>query len=454
MKPRTLLWLLVVVLGLAAFVWLEERKMPSSAERAERGKRLLGLEEQDVTALAFEVGGATVRLEREAEAPRPEDDGNDGDPEPAFPPPARWNLVAPLAAPADAAEVGRVLGSLLGLEKQRTIEDFDAAELGLASPRARLTFEAGERKTTLLVGAQVPQSDSMVVALEGAKEAHVVPSFVFADLGKAPGDWRDKALVRGQRDEVESVRLIPELGPQLLLAKRGDEYWLESPITDRAAREAVDRLLTDLVSLKATSFVDEPKPLGELGLAPPAGSFQLKLSSAPEPLTIQVGADKHLKVGERLATTDTDLLTFLGKPLAEWRSLAWSGFDSWAVEAATIADGQGKIELKRSEGDWLRDGVVVPYTPVGDLLAAISEAKAESLADPSTVLPERAPLTLTLQGKEDRTETLSLYELEGGLAPATVQGRPVVLRLPASAVDELKAKIAALRAAQPVPKEE
>jgi hypothetical protein len=63
-------------------------------------------------------------------------------------------------------------------------------------------------------------------------------------------------------------------------------------------------------------------------------------------------------------------------------------------------------------------------------------------------------LTITLTGKEERTETLGLFEAEDGTSPATVSGRPVVLYLSTGTVDDLKAKIAALRAAQPVPKEE
>lgn len=455
MKPRTLLVLLLLVAGLGAFVWLKERTMPSSLERAERGKSLFGLETKQVTALVLEVGGRSVRMEREPELAKPEGEPNEGEPaSTAFSDTARWKIVAPLAAPADGNEVERILGSLLGLEKQRTLADFDSAELGLSSPRGRVTVEAGAAAKTMAIGAQVPQSDSMVVTIEGGKEAFVVPSFVFAYLGKAPGDWRDKALVRGQRDDVESVRLIPELGPQLALARRGEEFWLESPITDRAAREAVDRLLTDLISLKATTFVDEPKAPGELGLSPPRGTFQLKLKGQAEPLLIAVGAEKHVRVGERVVTTETDLSSFLGKPLAEWRSLSWSSFDSWAVEGATVEDAQGRFELKRDKGAWLRDGVEVPYTPVGDLLAAVSEAKAEMLEEPGAAPEAKAPLTLTLVGKEGRSETLGLFEVAAGQARATVSGRPVMLKLPASTVDDLKAKIAALRVAQPAPKEE
>lgn len=449
MKPRTLLVLFVLVAGLGAFIWFHERKLPGSEERAEQGKKVVRLEAAAVKALTLEVGGKRVRLEREAE-----------------PPPPRWRLTEPLAAAADGAEVGRVLDSLLGLDKQRTLEDYDAAEVGLANPRGKVTFETAKGAKTLSIGAQLPQSDSMIVAVEGEKEAHVVPSFVYNDLGKEAGDWRDKSLFRGDRNDIQSVRLTPQsvasaAGVSVLLAKRGQELWLESPIADRADREATDKLLTQVSTLKATRFVDEPKAPGEVGLSPPAGVIEVVLEKQTVPLTIELGAptsegslSRYARVGGQLVETDADLAPLLGKGPEAWRSLAWTAFDSWAVEKATIEDPQRKLEVVRDGGEWKRDGVEIPYTPVGDLLSALADARAERLAPPeaSAALGARAPITITLEGREDRSETLGLYPAIDGDSPATVSGRQAVLLLPAKTVEDLQAKITAVRAAQPVPK--
>lgn len=459
MKPRTLLVLLVLVAGLGAFIWFHERKLPGSEELAEQGKKVVRLEADEVEALTLEVGGQKVRLEREAK-PEAEKKGDKAkDEPPAFPPPARWRLTEPLAAPADGAEVGRVLDSLLGLDKQRTLDEYDAAELGLAKPRAKVTFETAKGTKTLAIGAELPQSDSMVVAVEGEKEAHVVPSFVYNDLGKQPGDWRDKSLFRGERNDIQSVRLTPASGVSTLLAKRGEEMWLESPVADRADREATDKLLTQISTLKATTFVDQPPP--DAGLAPPSGVIEVVLKGQSAPLSIELGAptaegslSHYARVGGQLVEIDADLAPFLGKAPDAWRSLAWSGFDSWAVDQATIEDPQGKVEVVRDSGEWKRDGVEIPYTPVGDLLSAIADARAERMALPgaSSVLGARAPLTITLKGRDDKSETLGLYPAIDGDSPATVSGRQAVLLLPAKTVEDLHAKITAVRAAEPVPK--
>ncbi len=466
MKPRTLLVLLVLVAGLGAFIWFHERKLPTSEERAEQAKKVVRLEADEVKALAIEVDGKKVRLEREA-APAAEKGEKKEDEATAFPPPARWRLTEPLSAAADGAEVGRLLDSLLGLDKQRTLDDYDATELGLASPRGKVTFETAEGTKVLSIGAQLPESDSTIVAMKGEEGAFVVSSFFYSDLAKEPGDWRDKSLFPGERKDIQSVRLTPQgatptTGASVLLAQRGEELWLESPLVDRTDREATDKLLTQVSGLKATRFVDQPPPEGLLGLSPPAGVIEVVLQGRPEPLRIEVGAptaegslSRYARVSGQLVETDADLLPFLGQAADSWRSLAWTGFDSWAIEKATVEDPQGKLELVRDSGEWKRDGVEIPYTPVGDLLAALSEARAERLAPPeaSSVLGGKAPLTITLAGRDDKSETLGLYPVIDGDSPATVSGRQAVLLLSTKTVEDLQAKIAAVRAAEPVAKE-
>ena len=65
MRPRTLLILLVVVLGLGSFIWFYERKLPSTEERSELRKKVLEIKKDDVKAVTIESAkSGTVRLER------------------------------------------------------------------------------------------------------------------------------------------------------------------------------------------------------------------------------------------------------------------------------------------------------------------------------------------------------------------------------------------------------
>jgi hypothetical protein len=465
-KPRTLVVLAVLVAALGAFVWLFERDLPSSEERGERAKKVLAVEAGDVEALTLEAEGRKVVLERESQEAGEEAKKEEGTSASLLGAERAWRLVEPLAAGADGREVRRFLDTLVGLERQRALADFDPAELGLATPRGRATLRTEEGETVLEVGSKVPGSESVVVAVRGRKEAYVVPGGFWTDLARQAGDWRDKQVFRGERGDVQSVRLSPADGPGVLLSRRGDAFWLESPLSDRADRDATDRLLSQLAGLSASRFVDEPKAPAELGLAPPAGVVEVVLKDKPEPFRLELGAPeaegktaRYARAAGQLITLETDLASWIAKPPADWRAKQWSGFESWEVDSLQVQDSQATTSLAREGGEWKRDGVEIPYTPVSDLLMAVAGARAEAIAEGPAAAPSGpALLTVTLKGDEDREETLTLYPIlepvEGAQHPARASDREAVLLLSQATREGIDRALAAVRAAQPVPKEE
>jgi hypothetical protein len=466
-KPRTLLILLALVVALGAFVWFVERDLPSSEERGEQAKKVLALEAGDVEALTLEAEGRKVRLEREPAAPAANGKGGEGEGDGASPAASggTWRLVEPIAAAADGREVRRFLDTLADLAKQRTLTEFDPAELGLAAPRGRVTLRTGKGETVLAVGRQLPSSDSTVVTVAGRKEAYLVAGAFWSDLAREAGDWRDKQVFRGERGDVQSVKVMPAGGEAVLLARRGDAFWLESPLSDRADREGTDRLLSQLAGLSASRFVDEAKAPAELGLAPPAAVVEVVLRDRAEPFRIEIGAPvsegstaRYARSGGQVFTTETDLGGSIGKAPSDWRSRRWSGFESWEVDSLQVQDAEGTVALVRAGGEWKRDGVEIPYTPVSDLLVAITGAEADSIAEgPADTPAGPALFTMTLKGAEGREEALTLYPIlaavEGALHPARASDREAVLLFPQATRESLAKAVADVRAAQPVPEE-
>ena len=115
MRPRTLLVLLAVVLGLGAFIWFYERELPSSEERARLEKRVLRVEKEDVTALTLQSGSGTVRLERvdlpaASTAPKQETGAEEDE---LATPETEWRIVEPLQARADTFAVDGLLDGLI-----------------------------------------------------------------------------------------------------------------------------------------------------------------------------------------------------------------------------------------------------------------------------------------------------------------------------------------------------
>jgi hypothetical protein len=465
MKPRTLLILLVLVLGLGAFIWLYERKLPSSEERETLGKKVFALEKGDVTAVAIDAPKGSVRLER-APAPKPAQDKKDKKEETAEPPAADWRLTKPLAARADAFAVDRLLDAVTSLAKTNTLDEVDPKAVGLDKPRAtvRLTTKDGEK--VLRIGAEVPPGGSTIAAIDGRKGAYVVSDAVLSEVDKAPGEWRDHQVFRGNREAVQRITLTGGAEGPVVLARRRGGFWMERPVADRADRDLVDGLLSDLTGLTADRFLDGPQNLAALGLNPPKGAVDVVFSDGTPPARVELGtavtgpaAPEGQPAGElaygRLGDTVFQVRTRLGESVrrapADWRALQLSVFEVHDVDSATVRDAGGALPLTRSGTDWKRGDSQISYLPVSDLLFSVTGARAQRVLTPAEAAGLARPLlTFELHGKELGDETLTLYPAIKDGVPARVSGRDVALLLPADTLQQIQAKLKGVREAKAV----
>jgi Domain of unknown function (DUF4340) len=456
-RPKTLAALAVVVAGMAAFIAFYDRDQPSTDERKANEKKAFRLEADDVTALEIEKGAVKVRLERDAKP-------KSGDEEaPAIAPQREWRIVAPITARADRSLADGLASDLAGLQIERRLDGAAKQELGLDPPRGIVRWSGAKGQGELEIGSDIPASSNVVVEASGQKDPLVVGKSIVQAIDRAPGDWRAKEMLPATRDEIERVRMVAPSGEEVVLSKKGESFALERPIADAADRDLVDPLLSDLTGLKAEKFLDSPLAAeAEKGLSESAGRIELGLKDKSEPFVIELGAEvtpgghRYARVAGQAIEAETKLAESLGRAPADWRSKSWTSFDSWKVERIRIEDANGKFELTRSSGDWLRDGKKIPYTEVGDLLYAITsargqkllvgdEAKTSSAAQPST--------TVVFSDANGAEETLTLYPPTADGVPARVSGRDVVLLLDPKTADDVVAKIASVRAAKPIEEE-
>lgn len=478
MKPRSLVILTLLVAMLGGFIFFYERDLPSTDERAERAKKVLTIEKDDVRTVTIEWDGQRVKLDRPAPlapAENPEDEA----PETAAPPLAdverEWRLVEPITARADRSAVDSLVGSITSLEKDRTLEDVDPAELGLDQPRATVTLVAGEEETVLRIGAELPASDDMIVGVAGRSELYQVRGSLWDELTKNPGDWRDKKLFAGTRADVERVALSGA-GERILLARRGDDFWIESPLADRADDDRVNGLLSEISGLEVARFLDEPpESVAELGLEPAQAVLEVVLKDREQPFRLELGRvtreeeseepstapveeTLYARSGDQLVEITTKLPASFAVAPAAWRSRSWTGLQVYKIESAGFATAEGVIEVSRDGTDWRRGEDRVGYTVVSDVLYAVTDAKAEEVLDRQEAAGrghslDEPVLTITLT-TEERVEELRLYPEVDGLAAATADDRDAVLLVTPEAVDEIRNKLTDLRIAEPLPADE
>jgi Domain of unknown function (DUF4340) len=479
-RPRTLLVLFLVAAALGAFVWFYERKLPGSDERAKQSKKLFDWTKADVAAVAIDRSGQEVALERVG-SPKPKKSAATP-PEGAEAPPAEWRMIEPMRAVADGLAVSGLVESLAGLEKERTLEHPDRKALGLDRPQATVRLRTAKGETVLTFGAKVPTSGEVMVAVGGDPDAYAVPDTILQTLERDPGEWRDKQVFHGDREAVDRVSLAGP-GGAVVLARRGDTFWVESPAAerDRADRELVDTLLADLTGLRADRFVDS-KPGGpslqSMGLTPPksaievtaalrgeARPFRVELGgavSAAPPASTEPGAPPpapsiYAKAGDTVfETAQSGLAAAAGRSAADWRSKALSALQVYQVDSAKVSDAAGTIELARSGSDWRRGTTTISYTPVSDLLFAVTGAKATRLvsADEAARLGAslaKPALTIAMKGQGSAgEETVTLYPATAAGVPARASGRDAVLLLPSDQLASIQKQVAAVRSTPPV----
>lgn len=501
MRPRTLVVLLIVVAALAAFIRFYERDLPSSDERAQRAKKVLDFKKDQVTRVRLATGGAggaggaggnVVVLERlppalaakPAAAKLPAALTATATDSAAL---GEWRLTRPLAARADAAAVDRLLDGLANLEKSRTLDQVVPAEVGLDKPRAvvALTLAGKAGETVLNIGAAVPTGGQAIVAIAGRPQAYVVGDTLLSEVNKQPGDWRDRQMFHGDRDAIARLAWTVGSGPRVVLARRGDRFWLESPIVDRADRDQVEKLLSDLTGLSAERFVDSPPSASSPApVAPPTppinAVLEAVLGGQPQPFRVELGASHPAssapsqpgapetagnltwaRVGATAFETRSPLAQTLARPPADWRSPLLSGLEVHQVDSVVVRDAQGTMQLTRSGTDWKRGAATISYLPVSDLLFAVTEAKADRLLNPAeagalSAGAAQPAMTFELKGGQAGSETLTLYPPLSGAAhgvPARASGRDTVLLLPEPKLKEIRDRIDAMRAAKPLPPE-
>lgn len=453
MRPRNLLVLFLLVAGLGAFIYFVDKDFPSSDELAREEDKVLSLDADEITAVTLAHEGDKVRLER---TPAEKADGETTAP-------GAWGLVHPLVARADQAAVDRLVSSLTGLRADRKLTEYDAAGLGLESPRVIVTLGTAKGETTVRVGAEIPASSTMVVAVDGRKPAYVVDRAVVTDLLRPARDWRARDLFPGSRPEIRTVALSTE-ARTLVVQRHGerDDFWFEDPatgISDRLAEDRADELLGALTALKAERFLDPPAPpASELGLEPPETTVEVSFQEGPD-FHLELGkavpgteGRYYGRIGEHLYEISTPLPQLARGEVQRWRSLAWSALPVYLVDGGTLTLEGSTFELHRDGTDWRRGDELIGYDKVSELLYAINEVKAEEIlpSSQSARLPAEPKLRLHLTTSSSAEEDLSLYMLDGK-AVARTEGRDVLLLLPAKTGDDVLRLAAELRDAPAQP---
>jgi len=377
---RSTLALLVVALGLGAYIYFVESERPPDGA-PEPADTVFDFDSTDLTRLSVtaESGERTV-LE------------NTDD---------RWRLVEPFEGNVDVTEVVGLTSSLSTLELQRVVaepEDSpDLAAFGLDEPRIEIgaTTSAGD-DIGLLIGEQTPTGGDLYATVAGSNRVFLISGFLDGTFNRTTFDLRDKTILDFARDQVDSLEIAGSDGT-IRLDKADNRWSLVSPIAAHADFSVTDgivgRLSTGRMAAIESEDTDE---LGPYGLDDPRLTVTVGLGSSTATLLVgspTPGGTAYARDTARplVFTVEESLVAELEQGVDGYRRsnlFAFRPFNAtgleverdgerWAFERTESPDNADGAE----DGGWRRtapEAGEIDRSAMDDLLAKLSNLRAES----------------------------------------------------------------------------
>ena len=408
MKPKTAIFLLVVLVACVGYVVIRHGGLLDSDGRGEAfadGRPIFGAEpvgEKTLTVAAAQARPIVFEKRQ-----------------------GQWRITAPVDAAAARVEVDEVAGLLRGLKSLGSFAPGDAKApapkvTGIDSPpwTVELVDDSGA-SFALEIGRPRPLSGGQetYVRVRGDARVHVVKRN-FADvLGKDLRELRDKKVLDLDTERIVRVRAD---GPRPFELEKADDRWrLTRPVAARGDANAIKEVLGAVASVTAEEIVaDRPASLDRYGLTPgrealvvrvweapkapaPAATTQATApASAPKPkvhaLALGLRSRDQKKIYAKLLSGPTVFL--LSADLAEQvqpeagalRDKRVLSLDAQEVTAIDVQTPQVKLSLKRTDHGWR---MIKPYAgeanreAVDDLLKKLVGLQAQRWSDPKEALP-------------------------------------------------------------------
>src|SRR5574337_71534 len=254
MRWKTTVALGIVFAGLATFYYLYDVRWAPERERAAAQKgRLWTIEDKDVEEVAVKRKADAVALKRE---------GNG------------WVLLAPVKTKADGATARDLVTNLATARVDREIDPSPKAlgEFGLDAPVAELTvkLKGKSEPLTLLLGAKNPTGAWVYGKTKDKPAVFLLSDLVLRDATKPVADFRDKALLAFERNDVTGLEIRID-GDLLAVEPEAERKWkITKPISIRGDSDTISDFLDTLRFGKVKEFVAEkPASLAPYGLDRP-----------------------------------------------------------------------------------------------------------------------------------------------------------------------------------------
>jgi len=410
MKFKHTLTLLVLALGLGAYVYYVDLKTPTTKEQTEKKGRIFEFDRDKISAIAIKTPEAKIDLKKDGPL---------------------WKVEAPVKDRADSGAMSSLLTSVELLRSESTIDNEGKGvtkdqlkDFGLTDTQTKLTLTVDGKPVELLFGKDTAIENRVYVMLEGSKSVEVVANTLRNDISKKTDEFRDKKLTDLSLSQIKKAVFKSAAGE--IEVEKNNEHWsLARPLKARGDDSKIGDTISQALTARVESFVPDTTKLGEYGLEQPKGTITLTVD---QPQTLSIGGnpkdekDKE-KVYARLSTRDAVVL--LPKAIGELlnvkpndlRDKKLVQFNNDIVDRITIEPaGKEKLVLARNgKTGWVRKAdkdVDVNSAQVDRILSDLAAASViDFVADVATDLPKYGldqpvvKVTLSSFSSENTAET-------------------------------------------------
>jgi len=384
-----------------------------------------------------------------------------------------WQIEQPLRARADQKVMDRLISGAMGKSVHRTLKDTGAlADYGLENPRVTATFHPGTGASkTLMLGDTVPVGNYVYVKQKSAPDISVVPANIVDELTKFVSDLRDRTVMALASKDVQKLQLKytsvgtdhTNVGANLVFAreKLGFEWNLVEPIVAKADTSAVEKVISDINSLKADRYADSAGDLAAYGLSPPRIEVTVTLiSGVAKTLLIGVreGDLAYAKtgLGEQISLVKADIIDKLPDKPDDLRDRTIIAFDASAVNKLELKYPGRAVVCERKSGEggefWqitapIRTGA--DSAQIDKILRELQDMKAdEFVSDMAQELDTYGLSRPQIQVAISDTESLLVGKKAGDLVYVKTASAESVYLVDAGIVDDLSKGTLDLRSRQ------
>jgi hypothetical protein len=278
MRVKGTLLLLLLVVGLGAFILLYERMRPGTDEREQQARRALRVNPELVTSLRIEQTNLVV------------DCVLDDD---------RWRMQEPVEAYADKGAVNRILVGLQEMPKRDVITAEERArhgtrleDYGLAAPIARIHFRQDNRDRTIWIGNPAAVGDGLYIAEAGEQDVSVIVTStnLWDILPRDAGSIRSRHLLPGLPPKLKRIEVKRASGFLQLVLDDYGQWRIHQPVVGRASGAFVRDFASKFLGAQAETFeADRVLDLAPYGLDVPEAQIVLWPQAGSEPHVVSLG---------------------------------------------------------------------------------------------------------------------------------------------------------------------